>query len=68
MEGRRAWRRLPLEDRRLLFPRFKEGLSMPAIASELGAANQRPRYRRVDRIVASVRRAVERSVSVSMTD
>ena len=53
----RACRQLPEADRQLLVLRFHRGLSIRDIAASLGQCDK-PLYRRMERIVASLRRAM----------
>jgi RNA polymerase sigma factor (sigma-70 family) len=52
-----AFRQLSPEDRRLLELRFRRGLTVRDIAAGLGEPDK-PMYRRLDRIVATLRRAM----------
>jgi DNA-directed RNA polymerase specialized sigma24 family protein len=54
---RRACRRLPAEERRILFLRFQKGMSIRAIAALLGTPDK-PLYVRIGRIMASLRGAL----------
>jgi RNA polymerase sigma factor for flagellar operon FliA len=54
---RAACGRLPDADRQLLVLRFRQGLSIRDIAARLGQPDK-PLYRRMERIVASLRRAM----------
>jgi RNA polymerase sigma factor (sigma-70 family) len=54
---RRACRRLPAEERRILFLRFQKGMSIRAIAALLGTPDK-PLYVRIGRIMGSLRGAL----------
>jgi len=55
---RRAYRRLPADERRLLALRFGRRMSVAAIATLLGQ-RAKPLYRRIERILARLRRTME---------
>ena len=62
---RGAFCALPREDRRLLRLRFREGMSVVAIAKANGL-EQRELYRRFDRILRTLRHALERNRVTSL--
>ncbi|MGC4085545.1 MAG: hypothetical protein QM736_26330 [Vicinamibacterales bacterium] len=60
---RRACRTLPLADRRLLVLRFARRMSVSDIAETLGKP-AKPLYRRLERIYATLRRALETDATI----
>jgi RNA polymerase sigma factor (sigma-70 family) len=64
---RRACRRLPVEDRRLLFLRFQRGMTVRQIATVL-ETDDKPLYRRLARLLSSLRRTLIAAQSVESAE